>query len=122
MNQRGDSLRVFGVGKALKETVRGAEDGKSHFGPVDEGGETFVMTFAGFAEEDGLNAAAGTQSFFDKPDALDADEAVFRGQAAAESHAELLQPAVVAAGEERGLAGGANVTSRFAGRCHYRGG
>src|SRR5260370_3306587 len=121
MNQRGDTLRMFGVGKALEEAVRGAEEGKSHCGPVDEGGETFVMAFAGFAEEDGLNAATGTQSFFGEPDTLDANEAVFRGQAAAQSHAELLEPAVVAAGEERGLAGGASVTTGFAGPTHHRG-
>ena len=122
MNQRGDTLRVFGVGKALEETVRGAEDGKSHFGPVDEGGEPFVMTFAGFTEKLGLNAASATQSFFDEPDALDAYEAVFRGQAAAQSHAEFLQPAIVAAGEERGLACGASITSGLSGRSHHRGG
>ena len=122
MNQRGDPLRVFGVGKALEEAVRSAEDGKSHFGPVDEGGETFVKAFAGFAEEDGLNAATGTQSFFGEPDTLDANEAVFRGQAAAQSYAELLEPAIVAAGEERGFTRGAGVTSGFAGRSHYRGG
>src|SRR6266851_2463228 len=103
MNQRGDPLRVFGVGEAFEEAVRGAENGKSHFGPVDEGGETFVVAFAGFAEEHGLNAAAGTQRFFDEPHTLDADEAVFRGKAAAQSHAELLEPAIVAAGKERGL-------------------
>src|SRR5260370_16604457 len=122
MNQRGDPLRVFGVGEALEEAVRSAEDGKSHLGPVDEGGETFVMAFAGFAEEDGLNAATGTQSFFGEPDTFDANEAVFPGQAAAHSHAELLHPAIVAAGEERGLTRGAGVTSGFAGRNHHRGG
>src|SRR5258708_39687820 len=122
MNQRGDPLRVFGVGKALEEAVRSAEDGKSHFGPVDEGGETFVMAFAGFAEEDGLDAATGTQSFFGEPETLDANEAVCRGQAAAQSHAELLEPAVVAAGEERGVTRGAGVTVGFGGRRPSRGG
>src|SRR5260370_38097114 len=121
MNQRGDPLRVFGVGKALEEAVRSAEDGKSHFGPVDEGGETFVMAFAGFAEEDGLNAATGTQSFFGEPDTLDANEAVFRGQAAAQGYAELLETADLAAGEGRGLIRGASVTTGFAGPTHHRG-
>src|SRR6266852_3122491 len=58
VNQRGDPLGMFGVGEAFEEAVGGAQDGKSHFGPVDEGGETVVMAFAGFAEKHGLNAAA----------------------------------------------------------------
>ena len=122
MNQRGDPLRVLRVGEAFKEAIRSAKDGKSHFGTVDEGGETLVMAFAGFAEEYSLNGASGTKRFLNKPHALDADEAAFRGQAAAESHAELLEPSIIAAGEERGLAARASVTSRFAGRGHHRGG
>ncbi len=122
MNQRGDTLGMFGVGKALKEAVGRVEDWKGHFGPVDEGGETFVMAFAGFAEEDGLNAATGTQSFFDEAYAFDADEAVFRGQAAAQSHAELLEPAIVAAGEERRVVRGTSVARHLSRRSHHRGG
>ena len=122
MNQRGDTLRVFGVGKTFEETVRGAEDGKSHFGAVDDGGETFVMAIAGFAEEHCLNVATGAQSFFDEPDTLDAHESVLCGQAAAQSHAELLEPAIVATGEERRVVRGTSVTGGFAGRCHPRGG
>src|SRR6266852_2081701 len=122
MDQRGDALRMLGVGEALEEAVGGAQDGKSHFGAVDEGGESFMMALAGFAEEHGLNAASGTQCFFDEPDALDADEAAFRGKAAAESHAELLEPAIVAAAEERGRTFGSRVTSVFSWRSHYRGG
>jgi len=122
MNQRGDTLRMLGIGEAFEEAVGGAKDGKSHFGAVDEGREAFVMALAGFAEKYGLNAAPGAQRFFDEPHAFDADEAVFRGQAAAESHTELLEPSIVAAGEERGLAARASVTSRFAGRGHHRGG
>src|SRR6266478_6414724 len=116
MNQRGDPLRVLRVGEAFKEAVRGVKDGKSHFGAVDEGGETLVMAFTGFAEEHGLNAAAGTQRFFDEAHAFNANEAAFRGQAAAESHAELLEPAIVAACQERGRTFGASITSGFAGR------
>jgi hypothetical protein len=122
MNQRGYSLRVFGVGKTFEEAVGGAEDGKSHFGPVDEGGETLVMAFTGFAEEHGLDAAAGTQRFFDKPGAFNADESVLCGQAAAESQAELFEPAIVTASKERGLTCGANIASGFSGRGHHRGG
>jgi hypothetical protein len=122
MNQSRHSLRVLRVGKAFEEAVGSAEDGESHFGPIDEGGEAFVMALAGFAEEHGLNAAAGTQGFFDKAGAFDADESAFCGQAAAKSHAELLEPTIVAAGEERGIARGASVASGFSGRGHHRGG
>src|SRR5438094_9893684 len=103
MHQRGDSLRVLRVSEAFEQAIRGAEDRKSHFRPVDKGGEAFVMAFAGFAEEHRLNVAAGTQGLFDKPNALNADEAVFRGEPAAQSHAELLQPTIVTAGQQRGL-------------------
>src|SRR5260370_13935030 len=92
---------MVGIGEAFKEAVGGAEDWKSHFGPVDEGGKAFAMAFAGFAEEHSLNGAAGTQGFFDQTNAFDADEAVFGGQAAAQSHAKLLEPAIVAAGQKR---------------------
>ena len=102
---------MFGVGKSIKEPVRGTKDGKSHFGPVDERGETFVMAFAGFAEEYSLNAARGTQCFLNEPDALNSDEAVFRGKTAPESHAKFLEPAIVAASEERGLTCGASIAS-----------
>src|ERR1700687_4981176 len=113
---------MFGVGEALEEAVRGAEDGKSHFRPVDDGGETFVMAIAGFAEKHCLNVATEAQSFFDDPDTLDAYESVLRGQATAQSHAKLLEPAIVAAGEERRVVRGTGVTRRFARRCHPRGG
>jgi hypothetical protein len=122
MNEGGDSLRVLGIGEAFKEAVGGAENGKSHFGPVDEGGEAFVMTFAGFAEEHGLDAAAGAQGFFDEAGTFDADESAFGWQSAAQSHAEFLEPAIVAAGEQRGLTRGASVASGFSGRGHHRGG
>src|SRR5713226_1689654 len=32
MDQRGDALRMFGVGEAFEEAIRGTKDGKSHFG------------------------------------------------------------------------------------------
>ena len=91
MNQRGNALRVFGVGEPFKEAVGSAEDGKSHFGPVDEGRQALVMAFAGFAEEHSLNGAARAERFFDEPNALDANEAALRGQAAPQSHSEVLQ-------------------------------
>ena len=122
MNQRGNPLRVFGVGKALEEAVRGAEDRKGHFGSVDDGGEALVMAFAGLAEEHALNAATGTQRFFDKSDALDAHEAAFRGHSATQSYSEVLEPAIVAAGKQRRRTTGAGVTSGFSGRGHLRGG
>jgi hypothetical protein len=122
MDQCGDPLRVFGIGKAFEQAVSGAKDRKCHFGPVNERSETFVVPFARFAEEHGVNAAAGTQRFFDKSDALDSHESVFRRQPAAQSHTKLLQPAIVAARKWRGLASGARASSGFSRRCHYRGG
>src|SRR5271168_1523299 len=59
MDQRGDALRMLGVGKAFEEAVGGAKRGKSHFWPVDQRSESLVMTFAGFAEEDRFDGAAG---------------------------------------------------------------
>src|SRR5260370_26030499 len=119
MDQCRDALRMLGVGEAFKEAVGRAEHGKSHFGPVDEGRETLVMAFAGFAEEHGLNAATGAQRFFDEPDALNADETVFRRQAPAQSHAELLEPATVAAGEEpEAIRGGPGMAPTCARCCH----
>jgi len=73
-----------------------------------------VMALARFAEEDRLNAAAGAESFLDEPDPLNADATGFRGQAAAEGHAKGLQPAIVAAGQERKFAGRFRVTRSFA--------
>src|SRR5256885_16908543 len=122
MNQRGNPLRVFGVGKALEEAVRGAQDRKSHFGSVDDGGEAPVMAFAGLAEEHALNAATGTQRFFDKSDALDAHEAAFRGHSATQSYSEVLETAIVAPGKQRSGPRGAGVTSGFSGLGHVRGG
>jgi hypothetical protein len=121
MNQRGDPLRMFSVSEAFKQAVGGAKDGKGHFWPVDEGSETFVMAVAGFTKEHGLDAASGTQGLFDEADTLDADESAFRGKAASESDAKILEPAIVAACKERGLADGASAASGLAGRCHYRG-
>lgn len=61
-----------------------------------------MMAFAGFAEEDRFDGAAGAQGFFDQADTFDADGAGFRGQAAAERHAELFEPAILAAGKDSG--------------------
>jgi hypothetical protein len=121
LNERGDALRVFRVGKAFKESIGGTENGKSHFRPVDEGRKAFVMAFARFAEEHGLDAAAGTQRFFDQASAFDADEPILRREPAAKSHTELLEPAIVAAGEQRGIASRASAASGFSGSCHHCG-
>ena len=88
------------VGKTFEEAVVGAQYGEAHLGAIDQGREAFVMPLAGLAEEHGLDGTAGAQRFFDEADAFDPDEAAFRGQAAAERHAKLLEPAIVAAGEE----------------------
>ena len=73
-----------------------------------------MVALAGFAEEHSLDGAARTQCFFDEAHAFDADEAVFGGEAAAESHAKLFEPAIVAADEERRLARGFRVAGGFA--------
>jgi hypothetical protein len=117
-NQRGDALRMLGIGETFEEAVGGAERGEAEFGAIDQRGEALAVTLAGFAEEHGLDGAAGTQSLFDETDAFDADESVFSRQAAAESQTELLEPAIVAAGEDRGIVGGLGVASGFAGRSH----
>jgi len=79
-----------------------------------------VVAFAGFAEEHGLHAAAGTERFLDEPHPFDADEAALSGQATAQGDAELLEPAIVAAGQKRSLDSCASGTSGFACRCHHR--
>jgi len=80
-----------------------------------------VMAFARFAEEHGLDPAAGSQCFFNKSRAFNANESVFRRKPAAKSHAELLEPAIVAAGEQRGIASRASAASSFSGSCHHCG-
>ena len=105
---------MFGIGDAFEETVGGTEDGEADVWAADEGGEAFAVAFAGFAEEDGFDAAGGAESFFDEARAFDADGAVFGGKSAAESDAELLEPAVFAAGEEVRGGGG------FGRRGHWR--
>src|SRR5215470_2348129 len=115
--ERGDALRMFGVGKTFKEPVSGAQYGEAQFGAIDDGRDTFAMPLAGLAEEQGLNGTAGAQRFLDEAEAFDADETAFGGEAAAEGHTKLLEPAIVAAGEERGLPRGTNVTHGSAGHC-----
>src|SRR5882724_123216 len=113
---------MLGIGETFEKTIGGIERGKGHLRTVNDGSEALVMAFAGFAEEHGLDAAAGAQRFFNEPGALDPNESIFRGEAAAESHAKLLEPAIVAACEERRLTNRASVASGFSGRGHHRGG
>ena len=108
----GDALGVLGVGDAFEEVVGGGEDREGHFRAGDEMSELVAMAFAGFAEEDGFDFAAGRESFFDEPDAFDADGTGFGGESAAKSHAEELEPAIVA-GSKKGR--------RFRGRGHLLG-
>ena len=114
LDECGDALGMFGIGDALEEAVGGAEDGEAGVWTADERGEALAVAFAGFAEEDGFDAAGGAESFFNEARAFDADGAVFRGKAAAEGDAKLLEPAVFAAGEEVGGIGG------FGRRGHWR--
>ncbi|GAC1621293.1 MAG: hypothetical protein NVS9B13_12620 [Candidatus Acidiferrum sp.] len=57
------------------------------------------MAFAGFAEENGFDAAAGAKRFLHQPGALDTDASGLGGQTAAQGHAELLEPAILATRE-----------------------
>jgi hypothetical protein len=106
------------VGEAFEEAVGGAKRGEGHLRAVDERRETFVMTLAGFAEEHSLNRTAGTQRFFDETNAFHADEAALGGQAATERQAELLEPAILAAGKKRGVIRNSWIASGFARRSH----
>src|SRR5215472_3457889 len=108
---------MLGVGKTFKEPVGGAQYGKTQFGTINEGRDTFAMPLAGLAEEHGLNGTPGAQRFFDEADAFDPDEAAFGGQPAAQRHPKLLEPAIVAAREESGLPSGTTVTHGSPGHC-----
>lgn len=77
-----------------------------------------MVAFAGLAEEDRFDAAAGTKRFFDEADAFDANGAGFRGKTAAERHAEFFEPAIVAAGEDSGRGCARCGASGFAGGGH----
>ena len=64
---------MLGVGEAFEEAVGCAEDGEGYLWAVDKRGQALVMALAGFAEEDGFDAAAGAKSFFNQADTFDAD-------------------------------------------------
>jgi len=114
LDEGGDTLRMLGVGDAFEEAIGGAEDGEASVRSANERGEAFAVAFAGLAEEDCFDATSGAEGFFDKAGAFNANGAVFGGKAAAESDAELLEPAVIATGEEVGEDGG------FGSRGHWR--
>lgn len=122
MNEGGHALGMLGIGKALKQPVGSAESWEGDLGPVDHGGEPFVMPLTGFAEKHGVNLAAGAKGFLNQADTFDADEAPFGGQTAAKSHAELLQPAIVAAAEERRVIRGTSGARDLSRGSHHRGG
>src|SRR6202022_5111597 len=101
--------------------IRGAQSWYRVFRPSDQRSEAFVMALAGFAEQNGLDGTGGTQRLFDEPHTFDADEARFSGQAAAQREAKFLQPAIIAAGNRGGSAGGARRASYFARHGHLNG-
>ena len=113
-----DTLRVLRVGNAFEEAVVGEQRGEAHLRTVDQRSEAFAVALAGFAKKHRLNRAARTQRFFDKAGSLDTNEAVFRGQTTAQSQAELLEPAVVAAGEKRRIVRWSRIASGFSGSGH----
>jgi hypothetical protein len=122
MDECRDPLRMLGIGEAFEKTIGGVEGGEGHLRPVNDRRKTLVMAFTGFAEEHGLDAAAGEQRFFDEACAFDADESVFRGKTTAERHTELLEPAIIAAADDRRSTGRSSVASGFSGCGHHRGG
>jgi hypothetical protein len=77
--------------------------------------ELFTVAFAGFAEEDSFDLAAGFESFCDEAETFDAYAARIGWEAASEGDAKLLEPAIVAAGEE-------GVGRGFGGWGHWRAG
>jgi hypothetical protein len=99
LNERCNALRMLGVGKSFEEAISSAQNGESDFRAMDEGSESLAMAFAGFAEKDGLDGAAGAESFLDQADTFNANGAGSGGKTAAKSHAKFLEPAIVAAGE-----------------------
>src|SRR6202022_966222 len=101
--------------------IRGAQSWYRVFRPSDQRSEAFVMALAGFAEQNGLDGTGGTQRLFDEAHTFDADEARFSGQAAAQREAKFLQPAIIAAGNGGGSAGGARRASYFARHGHING-
>src|SRR5690348_4567743 len=109
---------MFGIGETFKEAVGSPKRGERHFRAIDQRREALMVPLSGFAEEHGLNGAAGAQSFFDKARPLHSHEAGFRRQSAAKRHAELLEPAIVAAGEERRFARRTSVARGFTRRGH----
>lgn len=109
---------MLGVGKPFEEAVGSTQGGKSYFRPANERSEAFAVTLAGFAEEYAFDATAGAKGFFDEADAFDADGAGLRGKTAAKCHTELLEPAVVAAGEDSGRGSACGVACGFAWRGH----
>ncbi len=101
-DEGGDALRMFGVGDAFEEAIRGGENRNGDFGSGDERRKFGAMAFARFGEEHGFDAAAGGEGFFDEAEPFDAHASGFCGEAAAKGDAKKFEPAVVSAGEEGG--------------------
>jgi hypothetical protein len=71
-NQRGNALRVLGIRNPFKQPIRGSQNWERHLRPIHEWRKAFVVPFAGLAEQNGFDAAAGAQRFLDEADAFDA--------------------------------------------------
>ena len=121
LDQRRNTLGMFGICQTLEKSVSSAQRRKTYFRAVDQRSEAFVMALAGLAEEHRLDGTAGAQCFFDEAHSFDADVTVFGRQATAENEAELLEPAIVAAGQHRKFARTLNaITCSFAWRRHIQ--
>jgi len=112
---------MFGISETFEKAVSRSKSGKGHLWPTDQWSKTFVVALACFAEENGLDGAAGTQGLLDEANAFNADESVVRGQTSAQGYAELLEPAIIAAGEERGVICRTSAARSFARGSHHRG-
>ena len=119
MHESGDPLGMLGVGEPVKQTVGGAQNGKANLWAVNQRSKPRAVALPGFAKQNRLDGAAGAQSFFDKPHSFDSDRAGFRRQTATQCDAELLEPSIIAAGEESGRSVSRSVASGFASGSHY---
>ena len=70
---------MLSIRDALEQAIGSALNGDGDFWAINQWRKPFVMAFAGFAEQDGLDRAAGAKGFFDQADAFDADTARFSG-------------------------------------------
>src|SRR5689334_10713383 len=109
---------MFSVRDALEESVSRVKNGDGNFRPVEILRQPRMMALAGFAEEHRADRASRAQRLFYQARALHPDGAGFRCQAAAQRHAEFLEPLVVARGDHRNRRTGSAFAWCFGGGRH----